>query len=380
MSLTFCYSFPAVLGNQAGREYFVIMCPLKVLPKLFIFNEEELSPEVRSQRTLNKQRIPEMTDYILKNRDDYVFSSLTASIDGNYEFIPFDQLTFNSIGTLRIDMESKLLINDGQHRKFALDEALKADSSLENETISVVLFIDENLKRSQQIFSDLNKHAVNVSKSISITYDHRDPISTLTKQIIFDNKDLYQFTDLEKSNLPKFSNKLFTISNFYKANKRIIGGLSYDDPLVKESLDTFIKNYWEYLSKNISEWQLVFNKALSPYTLREEYIISYGTVLEALGCIGHDLFIQQQIDLATIFINLNSINWSRNNLSLWKGRLIGQGGRILRNTRCINLTAIKIKQLLDIPLNTQEEAIELTYLEEHNEEWLNQNIWDKRSP
>ena len=367
MSLTFCYSFPAVMGNQAGRNYFVIMCPLKVLPKLFIFNDEDLSPEVRSQRTLNKQRIPEISDYILKNRKDYVFSSLTASMDGKYEFEPFNNDTFNSIGILKIDMDSRLLINDGQHRKYALDQALKADSSLENETISIVLFIDEGLKRSQQIFSDLNKHAVNVSKSISITFDHRDPISTLTKEIVFNNQKLYEFTDLEKSNLPKFSNKLFTISNFYKANQRIISGLSYEDPIIKEKLDTFITDYWNYLIKHITEWQLVFNRELTPYILREEYIISYGTVLEAFGSIGNYLFTTSQFNLDEVFKNLNTIDWERSNLSKWQGRVIGQGGRILRNTKCINLTCIKIKTLLGLALTTQEQAIEKAYWEEHNE-------------
>ena len=367
MSLTFCYSFPAVKGNQAGRDYFVIMCPLKVLPKLFIFNDEELSPEIRSQRTLNKQRIPEISDYILKNRNDYVFSSLTASMDGKYEFAPFDEQTFSSIGLLKIDMDSKLLINDGQHRKHALDEALKADNSLENETISIVLFIDEGLNRSQQIFSDLNKHAVNVSKSISITFDHRDPISKLTKDIVYNNENLYEYTDLEKSNLPKFSNKLFTISNFYKANKRIIAGLNYEDPTVKEKLDQFITDYWTYLMTHIKEWQLVFNKELTPYTLREEYIISYGTVLEAFGIIGHDLFATKQLDFDLVFKNINSVDWKRNNLTRWQGRVIGQGGRILRNTKCITLTCIKIKTLLGLDLTKQEQAIETAYLEEHNE-------------
>ncbi len=367
MSLTFCYSFPAVMGQQAGRDYFVIMCPLKVLPKLFIFNDEELSPEARSQRTLNKQRIPEISDYILQNRKDYVFSSLTASMDGRYEFVPFNNDMFHSIGTLKIDMDSRLLINDGQHRKYALDQALKADSSLENETISIVLFIDEGLQRSQQIFSDLNKHAINVSKSISITFDHRDPISTLTKDVVFNNAYLYEFTDLEKSTLPKFSNRLFTISNFYKANQRIIAGLSYQDPTMKDSIDGFITDYWNYLADHIKEWQLVFNKEVTPYTMREEYIISYGTVLEALGIIGNHLLQNNQRDFATIFHQLNSIDWKRNNLTQWHGRVIGQGGRILRNTKCINLTCIKIKSLLGLDLTKQEQTIEQAYLEENNE-------------
>ena len=80
------YSFPAVKGIQAGMEYYVAMVPLDCIPKLFTFTDENLPPEIRSQRTLNKARIPEMRDYILSNPTSYVFSALTASIDGDVLF------------------------------------------------------------------------------------------------------------------------------------------------------------------------------------------------------------------------------------------------------------------------------------------------------
>ena len=114
MTNNFFYTFPAIKGIQASKEYFVIMCPLKILSKLFIFNEEEIPAEYRSQRILNKSRIPEMANYIINNSKDYVFSSLTASIDGEFEFSTFDENINKNIGTLKVAMDSKLLINDGQ--------------------------------------------------------------------------------------------------------------------------------------------------------------------------------------------------------------------------------------------------------------------------
>ena len=51
-------------GVQAGREYYVTMCPLRLIPRLFVFDEEELPPELRAQRSLNKARVPEMARYI----------------------------------------------------------------------------------------------------------------------------------------------------------------------------------------------------------------------------------------------------------------------------------------------------------------------------
>jgi hypothetical protein len=71
-------SFTAIRGIQAGREYYTAMCPLKVIPKVFLFDEEELSAELRAQRSLNKTRIPEMAAYIVANPDNYIFSSISV--------------------------------------------------------------------------------------------------------------------------------------------------------------------------------------------------------------------------------------------------------------------------------------------------------------
>ena len=60
MDSNFFYSFPAIKGIQASREYFVIMCPLKILSKLFIFNEDDIPAEYRAQRILNKNKIRRM--------------------------------------------------------------------------------------------------------------------------------------------------------------------------------------------------------------------------------------------------------------------------------------------------------------------------------
>ena len=65
---SFGYAFPAIRGVQAGREYYVSMCPLRLVPKVFLFNEAELVPGLRAQRVLNRARLPELTNYILANR------------------------------------------------------------------------------------------------------------------------------------------------------------------------------------------------------------------------------------------------------------------------------------------------------------------------
>src|SRR5712691_2939588 len=87
---SFAYTFSALKGVQAGSEYFVTMCPLKLIPKIFLFDEDELPAELRAQRSLNRARVPEIARYLVSNPKEYVFSSLTASVDGSVRFESWD--------------------------------------------------------------------------------------------------------------------------------------------------------------------------------------------------------------------------------------------------------------------------------------------------
>ena len=88
----FEYIFPSIRGVQAGREYYISMCPMRLIPRIFLFDEEELKPELRAQRSLNRQRVPEIARYILSNPNGYTFSALTASVDGKVKFEPLGRV------------------------------------------------------------------------------------------------------------------------------------------------------------------------------------------------------------------------------------------------------------------------------------------------
>ena len=98
-------------------------------------------------------------------------------------------------------MDARFLINDGQHRKAAIFDAINEEGSLADETISIVFYEDKGLSRSQQIFTDLNKNAVKTSNSISELYDSRDQIAVLTRNVISKVRFLNAYTDKEKDNL-----------------------------------------------------------------------------------------------------------------------------------------------------------------------------------
>ena len=159
MTNTYKYIFPAIRGIQAGREYYVAMCPLKLIPSIFRFDDEELSPEFRAQRTLNRARVPEIARYMTNNPNDYVFSAITASIDGEVKFLPVADSSDRTLnGILEVNMDAQFIINDGQHRRAAIEMAIKNEPRLGDESIAVVFFVDRGLERSQEMLADLNRH------------------------------------------------------------------------------------------------------------------------------------------------------------------------------------------------------------------------------
>ena len=356
MEGNFTYNFPAVKGIQASNEYYVAMCPLKLIPKLFLFDENELPPEYRAQRTINKSRIPEMIKYIVNNPSDYVFSSLTASIDGDAEFHPISS-EYPNIGFLVISMDANFIINDGQHRRAAIEEAIKINTDLNNETISVVFYRDKGLGKSQQMFADLNKHAINTTKSIGILYDSRDQMAMITKDIIEKIPMLKKFTDKEVSSLSKYSAKLFTLSSIYDTNNQLIKKSKSITSKDKQNMLTF----WKTLCDHMSEWKQVNDKVLSAAHLRLNYIHTHGVVLEAIGMTGNYLLSNKYTDWVSYIKALDYMDWSRTNLTDWQGRVIRSNGNIAKSNNNITLTYIKIKQKLDLPLTTDEEQLEIKF-------------------
>ena len=347
--MKFAYHFSTVRGKQAEREYYISMVPLKLLPRLFPEDDEYVLPEYRAQRRINEARIPEIKRYILENRDTYVFSALSASIDGEFRFVPTVE---DDIGILEIDMEAVFLINDGQHRKAAIEAAMSEDVTLEKETISIVFFRDDGLARSQQMFTDLNKHAVKTSNSLSMLYDARDEVAVATKNIIDEIEFFKRFTDKEKDILGKNSSKLFTLNMIYKANQKILHGDHCTDNDV-----SFLLAYWRILSDNIDEWQDVLNKDITKKALRENYIVTLAITLSAFGKLGRYFYDNKDIDMKKHLERLKDINWLRSN-SDWIGRTIRENGKVLNGEESIALTCSMIKQKIGLPLSKGEKQKE----------------------
>ncbi|WP_308253071.1 DNA sulfur modification protein DndB [Pseudonocardia sp. ICBG601] len=350
--------FPAIRGVQAGRAYYVTMCPLRIIPRLFLFNEEELPPEMRAQRSLNKGRIPEMARYIVENPESYIFSALTASVNADVRFDALEGASGPSerIGTLTIPMSATFVINDGQHRRAAIQQALAENPELGDETIAIVMFIDIGLSRCQQMFADLNRYAIRPAPSIGVLYDHRDPMAELTRMVVMSSPFLRDVTEMEASSLSQRSRKLFTLSALHTAHNSLLEGIRPDAMPDRVGLAS---QYWRVVAEQFPLWQQVYRGEVTAGEVRRDFIHTHSIVLHALGRIGNALLCQS--DDPTIWARklkkLSGIDWHRDNPATWEGRATS-GGTVSKSRRNVELTTALIRTVLGMPLPPDEQRAE----------------------
>lgn len=348
MDPAFEYAFPAIRGVQARRQFYVSMCPLRLIPKLFLFNEGEMVPELRAQRQLNRQRLPEMARYMCGNRDSYVFSAITASLDADVRFQPNEGST--DLGILRIPMDARFIINDGQHRRAAIEMALSECPDLGDESISVVFFMDRGLERCQQMFADLNRYAIRPSTSLNVLYDHRDRKARLAKLIVERLPALKPLVNLERSNLAKGSKHLLTLSALFTATNTLLEGREPGDD--EEAL---VVGFWSAVIDEFEGWREVAAGRRTAASFRETDLHAQAVVLDALGRVGSAL-LDDPRSWSEKLAGIGGMPWRRDD-PLWRGRAV-VGGVVTKGRNSVVLTAAAIKTRLGIPLGADERRAE----------------------
>lgn len=146
-------------------------------------------------------------------------------------------------------MDARFIINDGQHRRAAIIEALEQRPELGHESIAVVFFLDIGQQRCQQMFADLNRHAIRPSRSLGLLYDHRNDKAQLAKLVVMKSDVFRDIVDMERSSLAKRSRKLFTLSAFHNACADLVEGQSSGDV---NGDATLAREYWEAVAGSTS--------------------------------------------------------------------------------------------------------------------------------
>ena len=348
-------TFPVVRGVQAGREFYVAMCPLGAVARVFIPDESSADAMDRAQRVLNRGRIPRLARFLAGNPDDYTFAPITACIDGEVAFDPIGSEADWQFGRLVISLSADLLVTDGQHRWRAIKQALEMEPALADETIPVVFYVDQGLERRQQMFADLNMHAVRPTRSLGILYDHRDPLAELARTVSEEVPIFRGRTEVEKTTISNRSSNLFTLSAIYQATAALLD--KSEGEAASEDEQTLAIRFWSCLGEILPGWKEILSGELKPWELRTEFVHAHGVVLQALGAAGKallDLDANWERTLRTS--NLPDLNWARSSIT-WEGRALSNG-RISKAQKNVQLTTSFIKRSLGLPLTAYEEDLE----------------------
>lgn len=352
--------FGAVRAVQAGRAYFVTACPLRLVPEILSFDSADLPPQLRAQRVLNKARVPQIARYLSSNPTSYVLSAITASVDADVRFEPAGALeNGGTVGVLIVPADARILVNDGQHRRAAIAEALKVAPELAHESVPLVLFLDAGLARSQQIFADLNRHGIRPPRSLNVLYDHRDWIAKLARRVASEVCPFAGLTELERSSLSNRSSRMFTLSAIHQATEALLRHRR--DQQLGEQDETLALEFWQIVGELIQTWGFISDDRTAA-DLRHECIHVHAIALHAVGTVGGELAARYPKQWQKRLRRLANLDWSRSN-ALWDGRAI-RNGRISKSGPSLILTTNVLRDRTGLSLQPGAVAVEATLPED----------------
>ena len=345
--------FDAIRGVQAKREFYTIMCTFATITKHFEFDRDpRIAPEQRAQRKLREARVPDIANYILENRDTYVFSSITVSVGGRVRFIPSPaEGSDGRLGKLYIPLDAPILINDGQHRCAAIRQAFEKDPTLESERVSVVVFEDRGLERSQQMFADLNKHAVKPTRSLGLLYDHRDTYARFVLTMIKDVDVFAGRIELERTNISHRSRNLFTLNGVADATRYLLRMKPKTKSIAGERQRRAVE-FWNSVAANIPEWSLLMEGRITTAEMRKGYVHAHTNMLNALGLAGH--VVLKMDGWQDVLRGLQKVDW-RKGSPVWQDKIV-MDGRMLKNRLGIKRAANALLAELGLDERVEEAA------------------------
>ena len=162
------------------------MVSFKTIAEHFKFDDPSIAVDQRAQRRIRESRIPQLSNYIIQNPDNYVFSSITVSVGGKMTFHPtpgLGDLGKDSLPELPDEKKARLMndfglsiydasivISDQDISEYYEEVAKNSDYKLAANWMIVELFGVLN-KEGKEI-KDSPVSAKNLSKLINLIKDN----------------------------------------------------------------------------------------------------------------------------------------------------------------------------------------------------------------
>jgi DNA sulfur modification protein DndB len=346
---------PAIRGIQAGRPFFITLCPTKYIPRLIPLESPGGGDDSPFCRAADRGRSQDIARYLASNPETYVLPTITCLVDGEVYFDePGKRGQPSGFGTLRVPFGSRIRILDGLNRRAGIELALKLRPEIGDEVVPILLYVDSGPGLVEQMLSDIRRNGSRSARSQGILYDSRDETARITRELIGRVDVFTDMTESVRSTISNRSLKLFTLSGIYHASEILLSGRQkepYADRLA------FAAEFWSEVSKLIPDWRRAKAREVSPAELRKNFVHAHAIALAALARAGKSLAKQYPRSWKRRLGPLRSVDWTRSNASLWEGRAM-IAGRLSKTSVSVMLTGNVIKKKLDLPLEPDEEAIE----------------------
>ncbi|MEV3664920.1 DNA sulfur modification protein DndB [Paenibacillus larvae] len=298
---------------------------VKNLLKIYLIDSEV-------NRDININRIPKIEKYI-----DTFESNLGIyfpAIMCNIQLKEFNYDEENS--ALTIYPNEKLVIIDGQHRITGLERYLSTMKESDIRKVKILdsmltlqLYINLDKAEQRELFTSINSNAKKVSMSLTTSYDSRDILNILAKDILSISESLQSLgVETNKSRLARPKNKNLTSMTRLKT---FLSLLLFGKPtlsnsneqLIKENYDSVL-NFLERLFYNLYS-DLNSNSIFprEPGNVKK-YVLGHEAVLNALAIyLNRKIVVAQNDgflfhhDLDDFLETLTLIDWSVEDSS-WK--------------------------------------------------------------
>ncbi len=276
-------TIPALRGQQGARTMYLAL-PSNAVVNNFIPPDMEPAAE-RSQRSFDPNHARRIGEYMVGNPDDYVLGAVTYAIDREGVFDPVEPGA--AIGMLTIPLEARMRSIDGQHRRHGIKSALDVMDALGDHHTAILFYVENDVEKRKQMFSDMNWTPRPVSKSVNVGFDSRDPFSRAVQHLVDSHPLLIGRAETERASIPKGSTNLYTLGILHDVLKRLVIGPERRLTAGKKAVDAEIieagEDFFTFLMESRDEFQKVHAHPESTEDVRKDTILLNGTTLRMVA-------------------------------------------------------------------------------------------------
>ena len=279
-------NLPAIKGKQGGRTFYVTNLPNAVFESFLKGVESAVE---QSQRPMDPRHADQIAEYIRANPNEYVVGALTFAVDREVPFTKMGDQNFGGfdLGTISLGLNTKYHSLDGQHRREAIIQVQREMENVGSDSTAVIFYVEPDLFRKRQMFSDMNSTSKKVSKSLNISFDNRDPFARAAKILITQHPLLIDRVEQLAPRVKADSSDFFSLSSIQDTLKKLYvgtgGRVKDSSSITDEEIVARGSDFFDLLLKARPEYSEAQRSQTALIAFRSKTILFSSTTLRALA-------------------------------------------------------------------------------------------------